>query len=122
MDLSGFSDLNLVNALTNASSGIIGAMLGAWVAYLAAKNQYITEYRYKKWDALRAVLIELCLNQASLYRDLDRLLPIWLPRAHRRGGVSRDELADLISQTASFRRQSIAGYSPSLSRQNLGQS
>jgi hypothetical protein len=109
MNSSWFSDKNLIDALTSAISGILGAVLGAWVAYLAAKNQYLTEYRFKKWDALRAVLIELCRNQDSLYRDLDRALPIWIARAHTRGGISKEELADLISQTAHFQTAIYAG-------------
>jgi len=109
MNLAWFSDATLLSALTNASSGILGAVLGAWFAYLAAKNQYLTEYRLKKWDALRAASIELCRNQDSLYRDLDRALPIWLARAHTRGGITKNQLADLISQTAHFQTTIYSG-------------
>jgi hypothetical protein len=81
-----FSDPGFQGAIVGAVAGLVGAMIGGAVTYWAAKTQYTTEYSYKKWDALRAVLIELCHNQASLYRDLDRSLPAWLARSHRRGG------------------------------------
>lgn len=94
-------DANTVSAL----SGIGGAFIGGAATWWAAKTQYETEYKYKKWDALRAVLIELCQNQASLFHDLDRALPAWLARAHRRGGVPLKDIAGYVRSTAIYRTQ-----------------
>jgi hypothetical protein len=97
-----FADPQIVGAVMSAASGILGAVLGAGVAYWAARNQYNTEYTYKKWDVLRAVLIELCHNQASLFLDLDRSLPAWLARCHRRGGLTELQIYEFIEQTRHY--------------------
>jgi len=93
-----FSDPGLQGGLF----GAVAVLLGALITYWAAKIQYTTEYTYKKWDALRAVLIELCHNQASLFRDLDRSLPAWLARSHRRGGISKGKLKEFVLQTRRY--------------------
>lgn len=97
-----FSDPGFQGGVVGAAAALLGAFIGGSVTYWAAKIQYTTEYSYKKWDALRAVLIELCHNQASLFRDLDRSLPAWLARCHRRGGLSKGQIKEFVLQTRRY--------------------
>jgi hypothetical protein len=98
-----FEDPGFLGALVGAAAGLLGAGIGGAATYWAAKIGFNTEYNYKKWDALRAVLRELSGNYHSMILDLDRALPAWLARSHRRGGVPEKTLRDYVGQTARYR-------------------
>jgi hypothetical protein len=101
--MSIFEDPGFLGGVVGAGAALIGAAIGSAATYWAAKTQYVTEYNYKKWDALRAVLIELYTNQPMLTLDLDRSLPAWLARAHRRGVAdSLKKLEGYIQQTRHY--------------------
>lgn len=95
--MSVFDDPGFLGGVVGAGAALIGAA----AAYRAAKTQYVTEYNYRKWDALRAVLVELYANQPALTRDLDRSLPARLVRAHRRENAL-PKLQGYIRQTALY--------------------
>jgi hypothetical protein len=98
-----FEDPGFLGGVVGAGAALVGAVIGSAATYWAAKAQYITEYNYKKWDALRAVLIELYTNQPMLALDLDRSLPAWLARAHRSGdATSLRKLEGYIQQTRHY--------------------
>jgi hypothetical protein len=82
--MSVSNDPGFLDAVVGAEAALFGAVIGGAATYFAAKTQYVTEYNYRKWDALRAVLIELYANQPALTLDLDRSLPACLARAHLR--------------------------------------
>ena len=98
-----FEDPGFLGGVVGAGAALIGAAIGSAATYWAAKTQYVTEYNYKKWDALRGVLIELYTNQPMLTLDLDRSLPAWLARVHRRGAAnSLKKLEGYIQQTRHY--------------------
>ena len=98
-----FEDPGFLGGVVGAGAALVGAAIGSAATYWAAKTQYVTEYNYKKWDALRAVLVELYTNHPSLERDLDRSLPAWLARAHRRGDAAAlKKLEAFIQQTGYY--------------------
>lgn len=99
--MSFFNDPGFLDAVVSAAAALFGAVIGGGATYLAAKRQYLTEYNYKKWDALRAVLIELYANQPMLTLDLDRSLPARLARAHRQED-SLNKLGGYIEETGRY--------------------
>jgi hypothetical protein len=106
--MSIFDDPGFLGGVVGAGAALVGAAIGSGATYWAAKTQYVTEYNYKKWDALRAELIELYANQPMLTLDLDRSLPSWLARAHRRGAA--DSLKKLEGYVRQTRRYESAIY------------
>ena len=101
--MSVFEDPGFLGGVVGAGAALVGAAIGSAATYWAAKTQYVTEYNYKKWDALRAVLVELYTNQPMLSLDLDRSLPAWLARAHRKGdAASLGKLEGYIQQTRNY--------------------
>lgn len=93
---------DLIGDALAAASGLVGAIAGGAIGYYAARNQYKTEYRYRKWDALRPVLAEICRNQPRLQLDLDRALPYWLPRAHHSPTGDKKRIAKVVEQTCPY--------------------
>ncbi|MFN6183639.1 MAG: glycine zipper family protein [Burkholderiales bacterium] len=77
-----FRDIGFIGAIIGALSGLIGAVIGGVATYLASTRQYRTEHRVRQNAALSACLLELCRNQPTLIRELDRILPLWLTRQH----------------------------------------
>lgn len=77
-----FKDTGFLGAVVGAISGLIGAALGGFATYYASLRQYRTEHQTKQNSALAASLVEMCRNQSTLIRELDRVLPIWLARCY----------------------------------------
>jgi hypothetical protein len=95
-------DPGFLGGVAAAIAALLGAMIGGFATYQAATGQFRHEYNARKWDALRAVLIEIQVNQPALFRDLDRSLPAWLARCHRRGGLPLSEIGGYVRQTARY--------------------
>lgn len=86
-------DPGFLGAVVGAVAGLLGALIGGAATYFAAIRQYRTEHHTKQNSALAAVLIEICSNQQTLIRELDRSLPLWLCRCYDAVGAE-DDLKD----------------------------
>ena len=81
----------MIGSLIGVAGGLLGVLVGGWIA----RGAFRTEYQFRKRNALRAVMIEMTRNDLTLARELDRVLPAWLVRAHSAGPRERAKVKKL---------------------------
>jgi hypothetical protein len=96
-----WSDPAIIGAAIGAVAALVGAGLGGFLSYYGVMHQYDRQYGDRRRDVLRAALVEICENQASLVRDLDRVLPAWLARCQANPRVEA-QLREIIGQTRDY--------------------
>jgi len=98
------NDPGFAGAVVGAIAGLVGAVIGGAATYVASIRQYRTEYRMKQHAALIAALLEISRNHASLFRDLDRVIPLWLARSYF------ERPHDLAKVSSGFARYDVRVY------------